>query len=79
MSIYGPNEVRGAVRAGAAETLLVSDDVVREGPVVELLDEADNIGTRVLIVSTSHEAGERLSRLGGLAALCRYPYDPRDS
>ena len=79
MSIYGPNEVRGAVRAGAAETLLVSDDVVREGPVVELLDEADNIGTRVLIVSTSHEAGERLSRLGGLAALCRYPFDPRDS
>ena len=79
MSIYGPKEVREAINAGAAETLLVTDDVVREGPVVELLEEADNIGTRVLVVSTSHDAGGRLSLLGGLAVLCRYPYDPRDS
>ncbi len=79
MVTYGPNEVRAAIRAGAAETLLVADDVVREGPVVELLDEAEQQGTRVLVVSTSHDAGERLSRLGGLAALHRYPFDPRDS
>jgi protein pelota len=67
------------VRAGAAETVLVSDDVVREGPMVSLLQEAENLGSRVLVVSTSHDMGERLSRLGGVAALHRYPYDPRDS
>jgi protein pelota len=79
MVTYGPGHVRAAVAAGATETLLVSDDVVREGPVVELLDEAERLGTRVLVVSTSHDAGERLSRLGGLAALHRYPFEPRDS
>ena len=79
MVTYGPNEVRAAVKAGATETLLVADDVVREGPVVKLLDEAEQLGTRVIVVSTSHDAGERLSRLGGLAALHRYPFDPRDS
>jgi protein pelota len=76
---YGVDEVREAVRAGAAETVLVSDDVVREGPMVSLLQEAENLGSRVLVVSTSHDMGERLSRLGGVAALHRYPYDPRDS
>jgi protein pelota len=76
---YGVDEVREAVRAGAAETVLVSDDVVREGPMVSLLQEAENLGARVLVVSTSHDMGERLSRLGGVAALHRYPFDPRDS
>jgi protein pelota len=76
---YGVDEVLDAVRAGAVETVLVSDDVVREGPMVSLLQEAENLGSRVLVVSTSHDMGERLSRLGGVAALHRYPFDPRDS
>jgi protein pelota len=79
MVTYGIDEVVAAVRAGAAETVLVSDDVVREGAMVALLDEAENMGSRVLVVSTTHQMGERLSRLGGVAALHRYPFDPRDS
>ncbi len=79
MVSYGTGEVVAAVRSGAAETLLVSDDVVREGPMVALLDEAEAMGSRVVVVSTAHDAGERLSRLGGVAALHRYPFDPRDS
>jgi len=75
----GRGDGMAAVRAGAAETLLVSDDVVREGPMVSLLDEAEGLGSRVVVVSTAHDAGERLSRLGGVAALHRYPFDPRDS
>ena len=58
---------------------LVSDDVVREGPMVALLTKAESLGSRILVVSIAHDAGERLSRLGGIAALHRYPYDPRDS
>ena len=76
---YGTEQVLAAVRAGAAETVLVTDDVVREGPMVSLLREAETLGARVVVVSTSHEAGERLSRMGGVAALHRYPFDPRDS
>ncbi|NIP33378.1 MAG: mRNA surveillance protein Pelota, partial [Thermoplasmata archaeon] len=76
---YGTEQVLTAIRAGAAETVLVSDDIVREGPMVELLSEAEALGARVVVVSTSHDAGERLSRIGGIAALHRYPFDPRDS
>jgi len=76
---YGVDEVMASIKAGAAETILVSDDVVREGPMVALLTEAENLGSRVLVVSTAHDMGERLSRLGGIAALHRYAFDPRDS
>ncbi len=78
MVTYGLEAVERAIGAGAAETVLVSDDVVREGAMVELLDSAEGLGSRVLVVSTAHSAGERLSRLGGIAALHRYPFDPRD-
>ena len=76
MASYGLREVAESIRAGAVDTLLVSDDVVREGEMVALLEEAEGVGSRVLVVSTSHEAGERLSRLGGVAALHRYPFEP---
>ena len=76
---YGIDEVRVAINAGAVEDVLVSDDVVREGTVVELLDLAERVGSRVVVVSSSHKSGERLSRLGGVAALHRYPFDPFDS
>ena len=79
MVTYGTEEVLAAIRVGAADTVLVTDDVVREGPMVALLTEAEQLGSRVLVVSTAHDAGERLSRLGGVAALHRYPFDPRDS
>jgi protein pelota len=79
MVSYGRNEVLAAIRAGAAETVLVTDDVVREGPMVTLLKESESSGSRVLVVSTAHDAGDRLSRMGGIAALHRYPFDPRDS
>jgi stalled ribosome rescue protein Dom34 len=46
---------------------------------VDLMTKAENLGSRVLVVSTAHDAGERLSRLGGIAALHRYAFDPRDS
>jgi protein pelota len=76
MSTYGREHVKAAIAAGATETVMVSDDVVREGPIIALLDEAERLGSRVLVVSTTHPAGDRLSRLGGVAALLRYPLDP---
>ena len=78
MATYGLEQVGKAIGVGAADTVLVSDDVVREGDMVELLDSAEGHGSRVLVVSTTHVSGERLSRLGGIAALHRYPFDPRD-
>lgn len=73
---YGPAEVARAVQAGAAATVLASDATVREGQQEELLRAADAARADVVIVSGGHDAGQRLHRLGGLAALLRYPLQP---
>jgi protein pelota len=73
---YGVEEVRAAIAAGATEHLLVSDTVVRDPSVLEMLEEAERRGARVTVVSTTHEAGERLSRMGGVGALLRYAFSP---
>jgi protein pelota len=70
---YGPADVQRAIAAGAAETLLVSDRIVREGQADALLQAAESARASVHVVSSSHEAGEQLDRMGGLAALLRFP------
>jgi len=70
---YGPADVARAVQAGAAETLLVSDRQVRGGQVEDLLRQAEAARCAVHLVASSHAAGEQLDRMGGLAALLRFP------
>jgi protein pelota len=69
---YGPAEVARAVDAGAAETVLVSDIVARTGLHDDLLRRAEGARAELVIVASGHDAGQRLHRLGGLAALLRY-------
>jgi protein pelota len=74
---YGEAHVRRALEAGAVETLLVTDDLVRgagagTGAGEAMLDLARATGAATLVVSTHHEAGKRLRALGGLGALLRY-------
>lgn len=69
---YGPAEVRHAVEVGAVERLLVTDQRVRKGDDDDLLRDAEHAGAAVHIVSTGHEAGAQLQRMGGLAALLRF-------
>ena len=70
---YGPAEVAEAVTAGAVETLLVSDAVVRDPGVEALLRDAEAARGSVVLVSRHHEAGQKLESLGGIAALLRFP------
>lgn len=72
LSTYGPADVLGAVRAGAVESILVSDAQARSGAHDALLREAEAAGAHVFVVATSHQAGIQLDRLGGLAALLRF-------
>lgn len=69
---YGPADVARAVHAGAVETLLASDSMVRAGEHEPLLRAADAARAEVVIVASGHDAGQRLHRIGGLAALLRY-------
>jgi len=70
---YGTAEVSEAVAAGAVETLLVSDAVVREPRVEGLMRDSEAARGRVVLVSRHHEAGARLEAIGGVAALLRFP------
>jgi protein pelota len=69
---YGKKEVKTASNAGAIEKLLVVDELVRELDVEKIMELAENMGGKVLIVSTEHDGGKQLNSLGGIAALLRY-------
>ncbi len=71
-SAYGPAEVAEAVDAGAVETLLVSDAVVRNPGIEELMRSTESARGTVVLVSRHHEAGQKLEALGGIAALLRF-------
>ncbi|MEA3136746.1 MAG: protein pelota [Thermoplasmata archaeon] len=75
LAAYGPEDVRRAVTSGAAESLLVSDRLVRSGSVDDLLKQAEAARCAIHIVSSGHDAGEQLDRMGGLAALLRFAMD----
>ncbi|MBI5000361.1 MAG: mRNA surveillance protein pelota [Euryarchaeota archaeon] len=69
---YGQKEVGDALKAGAVETLLISDSTLREKGSEQLLHQADQTRCKVVVISTVHEAGKRLEAIGGWGALLRY-------
>lgn len=75
MAAYGVREVERALDIGAVDKLLVSDELVRKNPGIErLMEKAKKTKGEVFLVSTEHEAGEKLLALGGLAALLRFRF-----
>ena len=69
---YGFDEVENALDAGAIETLLVTDKLVRTKKADGLLEKAKKTKSKFIIISTVHESGKKLEGLGGVAALLRY-------
>lgn len=69
---YGEAETRRALEAGAAELVMVTDAMVREGKGEAFLDLARASGAEAHVISTLHEAGKRLDSFGGVGALLRY-------
>ena len=70
---YGLDHVSKAVELGAVDTVLISDKLVKENQ--ELLKNTENNGGTVRIISSEHEAGEKLFNMGGIAAILRYKLD----
>lgn len=75
-SAYGEAEVKRALDLGAANLLLVTDRMVREGNAEALLALAKGTQCEAHVISTGHEAGKRLDLMGGAAALLRYAMGP---
>jgi protein pelota len=69
---YGKNEVKTATEAGAVEQLLVIDELLRERDVEKVMDMTENLGGKVMVISSEHDSGKQLKALGGMAALLRY-------
>lgn len=77
--VYGFAEVENAVNLGAVEKLIVADSMLRDSEdekrlqLEKLMLEVERRNGSVTIISTEHEAGAKLTALGGIAALLRFP------
>ncbi|MEM2636794.1 MAG: mRNA surveillance protein pelota [Candidatus Korarchaeota archaeon] len=71
---YSIPSVRYSAEVGAVETLLVTDVLFREhyDEICDILKNVENTNGTIEIISSEHEGGERLSAIGGIAALLRY-------
>jgi len=75
---YGIDEVEKACGYGAIETLILTDVKLRESSDEErnrlerLMRDVEEKRGRVMVISAEHEAGNKLSALGGVAAILRF-------
>jgi protein pelota len=70
LAVYGKKETKQAVDSGAVETLLVSEEKIKDFE--NLMDLTEKMRGSVRIISSDHEAGERFLSLGGIAGLLRF-------
>lgn len=70
----GRTEVEAAVDAGAAETILVAEELLPDPAVVPILDRSRGAKARIFVVRSEGESGARLAALGGIAAILRYDW-----
>lgn len=74
LAAYGLAEVEKALGYGAVETLLLTENFLREERLSDqLIERAKATKAEVVILSSEHEAGERLESIGKVAALLRFP------
>jgi len=69
---YGHKDVATAIEYGAVDEVLLADTLLRDRAVVPLIEDAERMQAKVVVLSTEFEPGERLVALGGIAALLRY-------
>jgi protein pelota len=69
---YGLEEVRQATEKGAVETLMVTNKMIRNKDIEAVLKDVEKAQGKVVIVSSKHEAGRKLTSLGGIGAILRY-------
>jgi peptide chain release factor subunit 1 len=71
MVTYGKVEVEKAIKSGAVEMLLVSEE--RGEVEIESMGElGKKFGTEMMVVSTETKEGKQLAQLGGFAAFLRF-------
>ncbi|MCX6773296.1 MAG: mRNA surveillance protein pelota [Candidatus Micrarchaeota archaeon] len=70
---YGLEDVRGAVAASAAGSLLVLDELLRNNKEIEsVVEEAEKRKVKLIVFSHESDGGRELSGYGGFAALLKF-------
>jgi len=76
--VYGIDDVTSALQIGAIEKLITADTLLRESDdaqrrqIEQLMSETERRNGKIFVISTEHEAGFKLTGLGGIAALLRF-------
>jgi len=72
LAAYGRQQVMDAVRMGAVDTILVSEEL-DDKAIEEFEDAAKLVGTTVKLISVETREGAQLRDIGKVAAILRYP------
>ncbi|MEF8879357.1 MAG: mRNA surveillance protein pelota [Candidatus Thermoplasmatota archaeon] len=72
LASYGMEKVEYALKNGAVEHLLLTDELTRTSEGEKLLQIAKENKSQFTIINTMHEAGEKLQGLGGVGAILRF-------
>jgi len=67
--VYGEDDVSGAIEAGKADIVLMSEDFSEMGKIEELCEQA---GTRLELISMATPEGAQFKSIGGVGAILRY-------
>ncbi|MBE6487838.1 MAG: mRNA surveillance protein pelota [Methanosphaera stadtmanae] len=70
---YGFKQVSNATNMAAVEKLIVVDQEVRQQKTQQIMNNVENMGGTVEIISSQHDGGKQLEALGSIAAFLRYP------
>jgi len=73
-AVYGHEEVEKAVDMGAVDTLLVSDEKIRDENLEKLARKVEDKRGKVEIIARTHNLGEQFYRMGGLGGLLRFKF-----
>ena len=68
--VYGKEQVKKSIEYGALDTLLISEIKVRDFE--DLIDQAEVISAKVVVIGSDHPSGEQLLALGGVAGFLRF-------
>ncbi len=79
LAVYGFEDVKKAVELGAVDTLLITDELIKQkrqnqtfNELQELMRSTEKMKGKITIISTTHEGGKKLQSLTGIAAILRY-------
>ena len=74
LSGYGKDEVMRLIKFGAVDILLLSENLP-EKDIAEYEKENENMGGETEIISLETREGSQLDKMGGYAAILRYPVE----